>query len=333
MSAAHASSGPAHEAQRFPPDTPRLVGRAGPPRGGPLVIVTAAIHGNEPAGVLALRRVFAALERLEPRLAGRVLGLIGNRGALVAGQRFLARDLNRLWTSRSIAALAAADPRDDDPEEAEQRALLEAIDGELAQPHDEVLHLDLHSTSGDSPPFLVLNRDEKSRELAAELGVPVLEGLLDNVEGTVLDFGAARGFTSLVLEGGQNEAPETIEHHESAVWLVLRAAGLIEDEPRFELEFHRERIARSVQGIPPAVRIVLRYAIDPDERFTMLPGFKSFERVQQGQLLALGGASGRREIRSPLGALLIMPRYQGQGADGFFLARPVPLDPAGARVA
>lgn len=322
-----------NSASAFAADTPRLIGRAGQSRHGPLLIVTAAIHGNEPAGVLALERVFAALEHHQARLAGRVLGLIGNRAALVAGQRFLERDLNRLWAPRSIAALAAADPRQDDPEQAEQRALLEAIDTELAQPHEEVLHLDLHSTSGDSPPFLVLNRDERSREIAAELGVPVLEGLLDNVEGTVLDFGAARGFTSLVLEGGQNEAPATVEHHESAVWLVLRAAGLIADEPRYELEAHRQRIARSVADIPPAVRIVLRYAIEPGERFTMLPGFRSFERVQQGQLLALGGASGRREIRSPLGALLIMPRYQGQGADGFFLARPVPLDPAGARVA
>ena len=332
MSAAHAQSGNAPR-ERCPADMPRVIGRAGAPRHGPLLVVTAAIHGNEPAGVLALRRVFADLERLAPRLAGRVLGLVGNRAALALGQRYLAQDLNRLWSPRSIAALAAADPARDGPEESEQRALLEAIDTELAQPHEEVLHLDLHSTSGDSPPFLVLNRDERSREIAAELGVPVLEGLLDNVEGTVLDFGAARGFTSLVLEGGQNEAPETIEHHESAVWLVLRAAGLIADEPRFELERHRQRIARSVAGSAPAVRIVLRYAIDPNERFTMLPGFRSFERVQQGQLLALGGASGRREIRSPLSAVLIMPRYQGQGADGFFLARPVPLDPAGARVA
>jgi succinylglutamate desuccinylase len=60
----------------------------------------------------------------------------------------------------------------------------------------------------------------------------------------------------------------------------------------------------------------------------MLPGFKSFERVVQGQLLALGGAHGQREIRSPLGGILIMPRYQGQGQDGFFLARPVLARPA-----
>ena len=308
----------------FGAETPRLVGSAGEARGGPLLIVTAAIHGNEPAGVFALRRVFASLAELQPRLAGRCVGLIGNRGALIAGQRFVERDMNRLWSKRELAALAAADPAADTAERREQRELLAAMEAELAAPHAEVVHLDLHSTSGDSPPFLVPSGDARSLALARELGVPVLHGLLKNLDGTVLDFGAARGFTCVLLEGGQNEAEATLEHHESALWLTLYSAGLIADEPRFELARHRERIARSTAGIPAAVEICLRYAIEPQERFAMLPGFKSFERVVQGQLLALGGPSGRREIRSPLGALLIMPRYQGQGQDGFFLARPAP---------
>ena len=317
----------------FGADTPRLVGSRGKARGGPLLLVTAAIHGNEPAGVHALRRVFAALEELEAELAGRMVGLIGNRGALVSGQRYQDSDMNRLWSKRKLAELAAGDPELDTAEQKEQRELLAAIDAELASPHGEVVHMDLHSTSGDSPPFLVQNGEARSLELARELGVPVLHGLLKNIDGTVLDLGAARGFTCVVLEAGQNDAESTIEHHESALWLTLHSAGLIEDEPRFELERHRARIARSTSGIPEAVEICLRYAIEPQEKFTMLPGFQSFERVVQGQLLALGGVTGRREIRSPMGAILIMPRYQGQGQDGFFLARPVPLVPPGLRVA
>jgi succinylglutamate desuccinylase len=307
----------------FGADTPRLVGSAGEARGGPLLLATAAIHGNEPAGVHALRRVFAALAGFETALAGRFVGLVGNRGALLAGQRYLDGDLNRLWSQRRLAELAAGDPTADTAEQREQRQLLAAIEAELAAPHGEVVHMDLHSTSGDSPPFLVQNGDARSLELARALGVPVLHGLLRNIDGTVLDLGAAHGWACVVLEGGQNEAETTIEHHESALWLMLHAADLLADEPRFELARHRERIARSTAGLPPAAEICLRYAIEPQERFTMLPGFKSFERVVQGQLLALGGPSGRREIRSPMGGLLIMPRYQGQGQDGFFLARPV----------
>lgn len=306
----------------FGADTPRLVGSAGKARGGPLLVATAAIHGNEPAGVHALRRVFAGIEELELELAGRFVGLIGNRGALLAGRRYVDSDMNRLWSKRKLAELAAGDPALDTAEQKEQRELLAAIEVELAAPHGEVVHMDLHSTSGDSPPFIVQNGEARSLELARELGVPVLHGLLKNLDGTVLDLGAARGFTCVVLEGGQNEAESTIENHESALWLTLCSAGLIAEEPRLELDLHRERILRSTSGIPAAVEICLRYSIEPQERFTMLPGFRSFERVAQGQLLALGGPSGRREIRSPMGGILIMPRYQGQGQDGFFLARP-----------
>ena len=317
----------------FGADTPRLVGSAGKARGGPLLIATAAIHGNEPAGVHALRRVFAGIEKLELELTGRFVGLIGNRGALVSGKRYIDSDMNRLWSKRKLAELEAGDPESDTAEQREQRELLAAIETELAAPHAEVVHMDLHSTSGDSPPFFVQNGEARSLELARELGVPVLHGLLKNLDGTVLDLGKTRGFTCVVLEAGQNEAASTIDNHESALWLTLCSAGVIADEPRLELDLHRERIARSTSGIPAAVEICLRYAIEPDERFTMLPGFKSFERVAQGQLLALGGASGRREIRSPMSGILIMPRYQGQGQDGFFLARPVPSHPGGLRVA
>jgi predicted deacylase len=310
----------------FGAHTPRLVGSAGEARGGPLLIATAAIHGNEPAGVHALRRVFAALEELRPRLLGRFVGLIGNRGALLAGQRYLESDMNRLWSRRKLAELAAGDPAADTAEQKEQRQLLSAIDAELAEPHGEVVHIDLHSTSGDSPPFLVQNGDARSLALGRAIGVPLLHGLLRNIDGTTLDLGLAKGFTSVVLEGGQNEAETTVEHHEAGLWLLLAELGVVSAEPRLELELERQRarIARSTSGIPPAVEICLRYAIEPQEHFTMLPGFKSFEHVIQGQLLALGGPSGRREIRSPMGGLLIMPRYQGQGADGFFLARPAP---------
>jgi len=305
----------------FDARTPRLVGSAGKARGGPLLLATAAIHGNEPAGVHALRRVFAALEASRAELRGRFVGLIGNRGALLAGQRFRDSDMNRLWSQRKLAELAAGDPAADTAEQQEQRELLAAIEAELAAAPSDVVHVDLHSTSGDSPPFIVQNGDARSLELAHGLGLPVLHGLHKNLEGTVLEFGTARGFACIVVEGGQNEAESTIEHHESALWLLLHSTGLLKDEPRFELARHRERIARSTSGIPAAVEICLRYAIEPGEQFTMLPGFKSFERVAQGQLLAFGGAGGRREIRSPMGGILVMPRYQGQGQDGFFLAR------------
>jgi succinylglutamate desuccinylase len=290
----------------------RRIGAYDSGRRGPLLLVTAAVHGNEPAGVEALRRVFDVLERLQPRIQGRIVGLIGNRSALERGVRFIDIDLNRLWSARAVRALLAADPAADNSEQREQRELLAEMERELAQPASEVLHLDLHSTSGGGPPFTVLDGRIANQRVAQCLPVPAILGLLKNVEGTVLDFAASREFPCLVLEGGQNEAPQTVDHHEAALWLLMQSMGMFE-----ELE--------GVKGLPPAVEICLRYHIADGERFTMLPGFESFQAVRQGQLLALGGKSGMREIRCPLGSILLMPRYQGQGADGFFLARIVDL--------
>jgi succinylglutamate desuccinylase len=55
----------------------------------------------------------------------------------------------------------------------------------------------------------------------------------------------------------------------------------------------------------------------------MLPGFRNFDPVREGQLLARSGPQLAREVRAPWSGTLIMPRYQGQGLDGFFLGRAV----------
>ena len=60
-------------------ETPeRVLGRVSSGRGGPLLIVVGALHGNEPAGVLALRRLFALLADGVALERGTLVGLIGN---------------------------------------------------------------------------------------------------------------------------------------------------------------------------------------------------------------------------------------------------------------
>ena len=47
-----------------PVETERLIGRYRGVEPGPTVLCVAGVHGNEPAGVHALRRIFDDLERL-----------------------------------------------------------------------------------------------------------------------------------------------------------------------------------------------------------------------------------------------------------------------------
>src|SRR4051812_46369612 len=77
-------------------------------RGAPLCLITAGIHGNEPAGITALRRVLSRLTRHSSTvipLHGRFLALSGNRGALMRGLRHVDEDMNRVWSAGRIAAL------------------------------------------------------------------------------------------------------------------------------------------------------------------------------------------------------------------------------------
>ena len=63
-----------------------------------------------------------------------------------------------------------------------------------------------------------------------------------------------------------------------------------------------------------------RHATQFDDGFEMEQGFENFQPVRRGQLLA-------RNKRGPITAcesgMVIMPRYQSLGDDGFFLGREV----------
>ena len=52
----------------------------------------------------------------------------------------------------------------------------------------------------------------------------------------------------------------------------------------------------------------------------MVEGYVNFQRVKQGQMLA---ASAHGDVRARFPGLILMPLYQSQGDDGFFLVRPV----------
>jgi succinylglutamate desuccinylase len=300
----------------------RVLGVHGPAR-GPLVLLVGGVHGNEPAGVRAIQNVLTELARRAPALKGRVVGLVGNARALAEGRRFVASDLNRSWTAERLAALRS-DVTPDEPEALEQRALLAAIDEHLAASHARVVLLDLHSTSAGGAPFTIISDTLQNRPFAFALPVPVLLGLEERIEGTLLAWFADLGHVALCLEGGQNELHSTYENHVAAVWLTLVEAGVLAEADVPELAAQRARLANSARNLPAVVELRYRYGIAPGAEFEMRAGYQNFQPVRKGEVLAeveLDG--GTRAVPSPLAGRLLMPRYQSQGDDGFFLGREV----------
>lgn len=305
----------------LPPDLPRVLGTYGGQSTGPLVICIGGIHGNEPAGVVAAHRVLDWLTAHQPSFRGELLALAGNRAALLRNARYLAHDLNRVWSLERIAAFRAGTWQEPTaPEDEEQRELLTAIDEALTRRRGPVIFLDLHTTSAVGIPFTVIADTLLNRQLARSLPAPVILGLEEHLDATTLNYMNDCGYIAVGFEGGQNEAPTSVDHHELALWTTLITAGCIRRADVPHVRALHENLSQQTKLVPPILEIRYRHAVQPEDQFVMEPGFENFQKIEQGQLLA---RDRRGEIRATESGYILMPLYQSQGTDGFFLVRAV----------
>ncbi len=294
-------------------------GRAGP--GQPTLIVVGGIHGNEPAGVAASQRVAQALATRADDLRGEAVFVAGNLQALSQKRRFVDRDLNRAWTAARVAALLEPDAglrRPSSAEDIEQRDLLVLLDALLAEAPGPVYCLDLHTTSGGGGAFTTVADTLRNRALALEIPVPLVLGLEELVEGTLHDYLGTRGCITLAFESGQHEEPRAVDRAEAGIWVVLGAIGVAPESTVAEVAQARSTLAQEVSRLPRVLEMRYRHAVDPDDAFEMRPGFSNFQPVADGQVVA---DDRNGPIRVPEAARLLMPLYQTQGQDGFFLVR------------
>ncbi len=296
----------------------RVVGRVGDPSSGPTLIVFGAIHGNEPSGYEAMRSFFASLAENPVSLRGSVVGLVGNRQALAAGVRFLDEDLNRMWLAERLVHVRSSEELTGELEEA--RELDREIENILASATDRVYALDIHSTSGPGPAFSVFDDSLVNREFALELEVPMVLGIEEELEGTLLDYLYSRGVHTTGFEAGQHEDGQSIERAKAAIWVALRASGVLGRSGQNEVDAASRSLALSREGLPTLFEVRHRHAIPPDADFRMHRGLVGFQRVLRGEELAVENEA---LVRAPEAGLLLMPLYQTQGEDGFFIIRPV----------
>jgi predicted deacylase len=293
-------------------DVSREIGRVVGPTEGPTLIAVAGVHGNEPGGVLAARRVLARLEALRGELRGEVVMLAGNVEALREGRRYLARDLNRGWTDAALARLADA------PEDVEQRVLCEAIEAAVARARGEVFLVDLHTTSAPGVPFVIFGDTERQRRFVFELPVPILLGLAAHIDGTLSEYWRHRGLVTLAIEGGQHDDPRAVDNLAAALWVSLASAGNLAHSHAPECEAAKRLLDAQRGALPRVIEVLSRRAITADDRFVMEPGFANLAPAREGQLLARDRDG---EIRAPHDGVVILPLYQALGSDGYFWGR------------
>jgi succinylglutamate desuccinylase len=298
---------------------PRVLGRYSSGDPGPTLIVTAGLHGNEPAGVCAAQRVMERLEEEKPPLRGELIAVAGNIAALAKGARYIDHDLNRCWSPANVQDLRARDPAEDTSEDKEQRALLEIIDRN-GNNGTRLVVLDLHTTSGETPPFALMSDTLRNRRLAFSLPLPVVLGLEEEVRGTLLDYLAEEGHRGLVVEAGQHDDPDSTELHEGALWLILAAGGVLRQEDIPDRRRWVKAMREAVAGLPRVLEVRYRHRLRRDDNFAMRPGWRGFQVVEEGAELARDRSG---TVTSPQRGRLLMPLYQKQGTDGFFIVRSV----------
>jgi hypothetical protein len=281
-------------------------------------VCTAGIHGNEPSGIHGLRRVFAALEHDATGLVGRLIGFSGNRSALRENVRHHAMDMNRAWRPEILERVRDMDSADLRDEEIEIRELDEALADVIGE--TDCL-LDLHSTSGPGKPFVTMDDTLRNRFFARSLPVPRVLGLEEELAGTLTGYVISKyPIPAIGFESGRHEDESSVDNAAAAVWIALESSGVIRWDSRPEPAEARAQLSASNGGPGVVVEVRHRHDVHPESGFKMEPGFRSFQQIERGQLLALERTG---PVKSPEAALMLMPRYQGLGSDGFFLVRPV----------
>lgn len=305
---------------------PRIIGRFTGKEKGPLLICLGGIHGNEEAGIKALEIVFNMLE-FEPTFNpafvfhGRIIGIRGNLKALQQKCRFIHKDLNRNWTKDNIKRIRSTPRNLMEAEELEILELLELIEQEIISYNPQKIYLlDLHTTTASGGIFSVASDDEESIKIAVELHAPVILGMLERLEGTVLHFfnGKNLGIPTIAVafEAGQHEDPLSVNRSIAAIINCMRTIKCVRAD---DVENrHDELLIEYSRGLPKVADLIMVHQVQPDDEFEMLPGFKNFQPVKKGDLLALDKNG---PIRAEADALILMPLYQKQGNDGFFLVK------------
>jgi succinylglutamate desuccinylase len=285
------------------------------------VIVLAGIHGNEPAGLIAAQRVLESLTSRGTALTGTLSVLVGNRDALRRGRRFLQRDLNRQWTAERVAALLDTDGASVADEDREQLELLAALEGEIAGAGTRPIHfIDLHTSSADGPPFLTIGDTVRNRRFARRLPLPLLLGLEEQVDGSLLEYLNDRGLVTLGVEAGQHDRPSSAQCHEAVLWLALIAAGVVQAQDVPDIDARRALLEEAARDVPRVMEVRYRHPLAVGDDFRMVPGFRNFQPVTRGEAVA---QDGRGDVSVKQDGLMLLPLYQGLGDDGFFIARRV----------
>ena len=150
----------------------------------------------------------------------------------------------------------------------------------------------------------------------------MVTGLLDGIRGTSLHYFCQDNFApetvAVCFESGQHQEPLSVKRAIAAQTNCMRSIGCVRAQ---DVENRHDRLLIEYStGLPKVAELIRIHSIRPEDEFEMVPGFKNFQAIHVGQLLA---RDRHGPIYAPQDGLILMPLYQPQGEDGFFLIKKV----------
>ena len=298
----------------------RVIGKYRGDQPGKLFLCVAGIHGNETTGIIALRRVFKSLEELKPSFGGRMIAVAGNLSAINQNTRYIDTDFNRIWFKEKIEEIKKSEIDDlESNEHREMKELMKQIDAfTFVDTPRNIVFVDLHNTSSAEGMFAFTFEGDANYDVASSLHIPIITGLDKSLQGTAIEYFANRGYCSLAFEGGPLGDPRSIDIHEAGIWMLLEACGCMEKENIPNYDKHKELMQASSEDSPDVVDLIYVHNIREEDNFKMNPGYANFQRISEGEVL---GQDVNGDVKAPHAGYIMMPLYQKQGDEGFFITQ------------
>lgn len=287
--------------------------------GGPTVVVVTGMHGNESAGVDAARNIFEMLNGIRPQIRGRLIILRANLPALEHNIRYLDEDMNRLWFPSIIEKVRQTpEAHIKSSERRQMKQLLPILDGIEKGTDEPVILADVHTFSAEGSMFSITSSEPRQRKLLSNLHVPMVFGIEKSLRGTALAYYQKQGFISFGLEGGQHQNELTEYNITASLLLLLHAVGAIEKQYVSKVKEYERHLQDHTRHLPVETELVYQHIIKPGDGFSMRPGYANFQPIKKGEWLA---NDNKGKIIAQTDGYILMPLYQSQGNDGFFIIK------------
>ena len=159
-----------------------------------------------------------------------------------------------------------------------------------------------------------------NRKFSALFPVPVVLGIEEYLEGPLLSYVNELGYVSIGFESGQHFEKSAITNAIAFIYMALVKTSIIDKQTIPDYSSYSQTLKIAAQNLSVIYEIADLHVIKPAEKFKMLKGYKSFQSIEKGDILALSNAT---EIKSKFNAKIFMPLYQSQGNEGFFIIKKI----------